>query len=620
MVQNRDETFEHALDSYKKLFLVEKDYCVGKRKQEADQFLCKDRECYFYDGCTAIYEELERIKKKEIENFFNTIKECYTLWIDAKTSEALEKFEDLLKTRGLIYKEEAKEKDVLLVKDIDKQVFFRGRKSDEFLGKRDMFHVPYNKRYNLRNERFSLTGQPILYLGNSIADIVEELDIDLNDKDAQQCLKVSSFEIKDGEKRNKIFDLRCNIGRDMKNVKKSSFTEEKFYRNILASICSFQKRKELEGYAFKEEYVIPQMLAQILKKNDYDGICYYSTKKFYDYRLNEACMYADEFESNMLYRENIVLFTHASKDGGIETFDEKLWDDLEISMPLCFRDVKRNSEQELENLYSVINERCQAVFDIEKKFYMKNGQNGTSEKCKKVQCYRKKVDAIIKTYHEVFSKLKKGDKLYNATPLGQIQLQLLIGILNRILVEIEISNEEGEAESKVQCCDVYGRNRQIDIEKNVHERGILHKAQVYVLSCKLQDNDDMKIAMHQEGGGNKPLLFCGHYLEQISLLQDIIRGLEARKIGSFLQRKCVESDKGSDNKIINFEYVEVMLVEITGKEYSEDMIIWKTLEEAENELFYEYDRLSETEQKTLPIVLEYFFKKKGEGMVTDTTE
>ena len=146
-----------------------------------------------------------KIKKKEIENFFNTIKECYTLWIDAKTSEALEKFEDLLKTRGLIYKEEAKEKDVLLVKDIDKQVFFRGRKSDEFLGKRDMFHVPYNKRYNLRNERFSLTGQPILYLGNTIADIVEELDIDLNDKDAQQCLKVSSFEIKDGEKRNKIF-------------------------------------------------------------------------------------------------------------------------------------------------------------------------------------------------------------------------------------------------------------------------------------------------------------------------------------------------------------------------------------------------------------------------------
>ena len=40
-----------------------------------------------------------------------------------------------------------------------------------------MFHIPYDKRYLVDNQRFGLSGYPLLYLNNSIDGIVKELDI-----------------------------------------------------------------------------------------------------------------------------------------------------------------------------------------------------------------------------------------------------------------------------------------------------------------------------------------------------------------------------------------------------------------------------------------------------------
>lgn len=194
MIQNREETFEAGLEAYRKLFMVEMKQsirnCHGNwdenqqedtsdvseidepKKNEVSKYdFYREEECQFPDACSTIYRILSGIKDKQIEKFFEGIQYCYICWIDSRTSIALETFETLLKEYGLIYEGSYDKDDELLVQNLSERVFFRGRVTNEFLGKMDMFHVPYNKRYNMRNERFSLTGQPSLYLGNSIADI-----------------------------------------------------------------------------------------------------------------------------------------------------------------------------------------------------------------------------------------------------------------------------------------------------------------------------------------------------------------------------------------------------------------------------------------------------------------
>ena len=44
-----------------------------------------------------------------------------------------------------------------------------------------MFHIPFNKRYLIGNQRYSLTGQPMLYIGSSVIDVAKEIDVkDIN--------------------------------------------------------------------------------------------------------------------------------------------------------------------------------------------------------------------------------------------------------------------------------------------------------------------------------------------------------------------------------------------------------------------------------------------------------
>lgn len=65
-----------------------------------------------------------------------------------------------------------------------------------------MFHIPFNKRYLIGNQRYSLTGQPLLYLGFSILDVLAELNCDLNEFD-----KVKLCTYKPNEN-FRVFDLR----------------------------------------------------------------------------------------------------------------------------------------------------------------------------------------------------------------------------------------------------------------------------------------------------------------------------------------------------------------------------------------------------------------------------
>ncbi len=95
--------------------------------------------------------------------------------------------------------------------------------------------------------------------------------------------KVSTIQLPDGIK---VFDLRNSVLDDLIVMDiewllgiSENFDVRNFYKLLLSSVCSFVRRQASASYSFCEEYVIPQLLAQVLKNKGYDGILYQSTKR-----------------------------------------------------------------------------------------------------------------------------------------------------------------------------------------------------------------------------------------------------------------------------------------------------------------------------------------------------
>ena len=106
----------------------------------------------------------------------------------------------------------------------------------------------------------------MLYIGSSVIDIAKEIDVkDINN------LKVSVVRLLQND--FKIYDLKSSIldiyteisYSDMTGDVGKVYTSSDFFKMILSSVCSFQKKSALKGYSFCEEYIIPQILALILK-------------------------------------------------------------------------------------------------------------------------------------------------------------------------------------------------------------------------------------------------------------------------------------------------------------------------------------------------------------------
>lgn len=120
------------------------------------------------------------------------------------------------------------------------------------LYKRDeMFHIPFEKRHLVSNQRFSLTGYPCLYIGKSIYGSWEEV----NRPNIDTCNIVS---IKNSQL-IRMLDLRLP---HFKEETVAEYNASVLYRSIVAWLCSFRAKEK--GASFIVEYVIPQMLTAAL--------------------------------------------------------------------------------------------------------------------------------------------------------------------------------------------------------------------------------------------------------------------------------------------------------------------------------------------------------------------
>lgn len=158
---------------------------------------------------------------------------------------------------------------------------------------REYFHIPFSKRQLVGNQRFSVSGQPMLYFGSSVLAVAKELDKEPSE------LAIAAFLPSYSEYyHTKIFSLTNHISDAVENSlpgifdsgSQLSYDDPEFspscrtivkdvHRAALMQLCTFPVEYR-ESYI--AEYAIPQMLTTALREHGYEGIYFPSTRNYSD--------------------------------------------------------------------------------------------------------------------------------------------------------------------------------------------------------------------------------------------------------------------------------------------------------------------------------------------------
>lgn len=170
--------------------------------------------------------------------------------------------------------------------------FYRIRIGNNYpYSKKEIFHIPFDKRKLASTQRFSVSGYPCLYLSNSIYTCWEEMN-----RPSINNFQVSRFQKENNNMR--ILDLTLTRNRlriQLESFASSRLDTESIYHKIsiafillwpLFLICSLSTKNKTVH--FNQEYIFPQYLLNwIIETENYDAIKYFSTKcnplSLYDY-------------------------------------------------------------------------------------------------------------------------------------------------------------------------------------------------------------------------------------------------------------------------------------------------------------------------------------------------
>lgn len=247
----------------------------------------------------------DEILKKEVSNITNKLLEAIQHWYSGEVSESYSDVSiavsDILKSKWKdfipdnvnandAFKNYARHQNEDNLEDRDdykaflyeKVNFYRCRvsKDKKHFSSKDMLHIPFDKRGLVSNQRFSIDGVPCMYLSTSSYCCWKELDMpDDND------LYLSHIYL---DKKVKLFNLAVNLDFLKNNSNPTdlddglfNFNQEDFISSyfkvwLISLACSFSVKEE--NRIFKSEYIIPQLVMYELKKNNIDGVIYYSHK------------------------------------------------------------------------------------------------------------------------------------------------------------------------------------------------------------------------------------------------------------------------------------------------------------------------------------------------------
>lgn len=169
--------------------------------------------------------------------------------------------------------------------DNESHQWFRARQraSTENFMRNDMKHVPYSLREKVGNTRYSISGIPCLYLGNSIYVCCCEAQksggeqIWISRYVPRQSVRILNLSTTAFELVNATTFIKGLTNNSFTDDKYTSIVKEYFSNWILQSACSVYVKREAE-VPFKEEYIIPQRLMCMIKQFGIDGIMYFTVR------------------------------------------------------------------------------------------------------------------------------------------------------------------------------------------------------------------------------------------------------------------------------------------------------------------------------------------------------
>jgi hypothetical protein len=165
--------------------------------------------------------------------------------------------------------------------DHEMSVLYRMRATTEpgeRLSRRDLFHIPFDKRHRVGTQRFSIPGLPCLYLGGSLYVCWEEL----NRPDFNKIFMARFRAAHLANIRVLNIKYRPQFWRIIREGAPDLFP--KYAHAAIATavlwplIASCHIKAMHTDAKFKTEYIIPQIVLQWVRdSHDFDGVCYSST-------------------------------------------------------------------------------------------------------------------------------------------------------------------------------------------------------------------------------------------------------------------------------------------------------------------------------------------------------
>ena len=265
--------------------------------------------------------------KKICDILINTIEKYY----EGSISCAIETIEKLF--------EEKKLGDYLFTYNLKKKsdngtgdLLFRGRIGRNIYNLSEMFHVPFNERQYVATGRYSISGFPCLYLSSSIYGCWLELD-----KPQVEEFYISRYEAK---KDLTLLDLSWTfkeVIEDELGQNQNSVVDMKKYIYTWPLICACSFVVGEKNRKFKSEYIIPQLLVQVIRnlnigsnKINIDGIKYFSSRLKYSkmMRPKEIC-------DNYIFIPNNNTLKYFNV--GINKYSTKLQNEFKLTPPANVR-------------------------------------------------------------------------------------------------------------------------------------------------------------------------------------------------------------------------------------------------------------------------------------------
>lgn len=200
-----------------------------------------------------------------------------------------------------------------------KPLLFRVRSSDSghLYKDREMFHIPFELRGKVQNQRYSISGYPCLYLGSSIYVCWEELERPGIDTSNIVTIKNNDY----------LYVVNLLMPGTSDSINKNTL-----YRIPLVIACSLKVHNTRNS--FKAEYILSQIILQcILKRNNEGGFIFRGKVRLIDGIRYLSTHYNDLqklFDDEELFINYVIPVIDCKMEGLCST----LCDKFTISKPI----------------------------------------------------------------------------------------------------------------------------------------------------------------------------------------------------------------------------------------------------------------------------------------------